>query len=207
MKIQSNQTILDIWYLVDWSVTWWNMHSKYEGVGLSSNELMWPLQYDYTLQSRTVMWPLHYIYTLHGLRVSVTLLASHSTHIMKGQPFLEWKNSLIFFKKLIGLNIFFSIPFFFLSFLVNRHLMFPTLGLAPGYSLTVMKAARKFKELVRLGGGVAIGQYQTRRITLLTVCQYVIYHSLLVLSIIKASLWSRSNKISNFKLKISIHYR
>ena len=122
-KIQSKFiTILDIWYLVDWSVSWYNMHSKCEGVGLSSNELMWPLQYDYTLQSRTVMWPLHYIYTLHGLRVSVTLLASHSTHIMKGQPFLDWKKSLIFFFKFNGfvilqprvfwfLNIFFSIPF------------------------------------------------------------------------------------------------
>ena len=130
-KIQSNFIILDIWYLVDWSVSWYNMHSKCEGVGLSSNELMWPLQYDYTLQSRTVMWPLHYIYTLHGLRVSVTLLASHSTHIMKGQPFLDWKKSLIYFLKYNGfvrlrlqprvfwfLDIFFSIPilvkFFFL---------------------------------------------------------------------------------------------
>ena len=85
--------------------------------------------------------------------------------------------------------------------------MFPTLGLAPGYSLTVMKAARKFKELVRFGGGgrVAIGQYQTMTITLQSV--NMLYHSLLVLSIIKASLWSRSNKISNFKLKISFQYR
>ena len=39
--------------------------------------------------------------------------------------------------------------------------MFPTLGLAPGYSLTVMKAARKFKELEKVPYivSVSIGMY------------------------------------------------